>query len=226
MTRGQSHTTVTHLKGLFKMEENTMLLEIPAELENLKLPAPQLVDIYTDRKNRVIYIDYDIDSNLVGDVGRQIIEYNREDKGKPVAERKPIVILINSGGGCLESTYAVIGIMETSTTPIVTVNMNCAYSAAGLILLAGHKRYCMPRSQMLIHSGSASGISGNYEDIQESTKSYKKMIEEMREFIISKTSIDKPLMNKNKSKDWYLDTAQQLNLNCVDKILASLDEIL
>lgn len=226
MTRGQSHTTVTHLKGLFKMEENTMLLEIPAELENLKLPAPQLVDLYADRKNRIIYIDYDIDSSLVAEVGRQIIEYNREDKNKPTEQRKPIVILINSGGGCLESTYAVIGIMETSATPIVTVNMNCAYSAAGLLLLAGHKRYCMPRSQMLIHSGSASGISGNYEDIQESTKSYKKMIEEMREFIVNKTNIDKSLINKNKSKDWYLDTTQQLNLGCVDKLLTSLDEIL
>lgn len=208
------------------MEENTMLLEIPAELENLKLPAPQLVDLYADRKNRIIYIDYDIDSSLVAEVGRQIIEYNREDKNKPTEQRKPIVILINSGGGCLESTYAVIGIMETSATPIVTVNMNCAYSAAGLLLLAGHKRYCMPRSQMLIHSGSASGISGNYEDIQESTKSYKKMIEEMREFIVNKTNIDKSLINKNKSKDWYLDTTQQLNLGCVDKLLTSLDEIL
>jgi ATP-dependent Clp protease protease subunit len=185
-----------------------------------------LLDTYTDRKNRLIFIDYDIDDTLLREVGRQIIEYNREDKGKSVDERTPIVILINSGGGCLDSTYATIAIMETSKTPIITVNMNCAYSAAGLILMAGHKRYCMPRSQVLIHSGSAQGISGNYEDIQESTKSYKKMVEEMREFIISKTKIDKALMKKNQSRDWYLPTSEQIDLGVVDEIITDLDSIL
>lgn len=208
------------------MEENTMLLEIPTELENLKLPNPMLLDSYVDRKNRLILIDYDIDDCLLHEVGRQILEYNREDKGKPVCDRTPIVILINSVGGCLDSTYATIAIMETSKTPIVTVNMNCAYSAAGLILMAGHKRYCMPRSQVLIHSGSAQGIGGNFEDIQESTKSYKKMVEEMREFIVSKTKIDKALMKKNQSRDWYLDTIQQTELGVVDEIITDLDVIL
>lgn len=208
------------------MEENTMLLEIPAEIENLKLPNPMLLDTYADRKNRLVFIDYDIDDTLLREVGRQIIEYNRADKGKPVENRTPIVILINSGGGSLDSTYATIAIMETSKTPIITVNMNCAYSAAGLILMAGHKRYCMPRSQVLIHSGSAQGISGNYEDIQESTKSYKKMVEEMREFIISKTKVDKALMKKNQSRDWYLQTSEQIDLGVVDEMITDLDTIL
>ena len=210
------------------MDENVQVLDIllPKELDNFKLPSPELLDLYADRKNRVIYVDYDIDESLLRDVGRQIIEYNRIDKGKPVEERAPIVILINSGGGCLDSTYATIAIMETSKTPIITVNMNCAYSAAGLILMAGHKRYCMPRSQVLIHSGSAQGISGNYEDIQESTKSYKKMIEEMREFIVSRTKIDKSLMKKNQSKDWYLPTSEQIELGVVDEVVTDLDSIL
>lgn len=208
------------------MGENIMELIIPKDMADLKLPAPELVDLYADRENRVIYVDYDIDDSLLRDVGRQIMEYNRADKGKPVKERKPIVMLINSGGGCLDSTYATIAIMESSKTPIITVNMNCAYSAAGLLLMAGHKRYCMPRSQVLIHSGSAQGISGNYEDIQESTKSYKKMVEEMREFIISKTKIDKALMKKNQSRDWYLPTSEQIDLGVVDEIITDLDSIL
>lgn len=210
------------------MDENVQVLDIllPKELDNFKLPSPELLDLYADRKNRVIYVDYDIDESLLRDVGRQILEYNRADKGKAVEERAPIVILINSGGGCLDSTYATIAIMETSKTPIITVNMNCAYSAAGLILMAGHKRYCMPRSQVLIHSGSAQGIGGDYESVQESTKSYKKMVEEMREFITSKTKIEKPLMKKNQSRDWYLDTKEQIDLGVVDEIVTDLDSIL
>ena len=210
------------------MDENLQVLDIiiPAEAADVKLPSPELLDLYTDRDNRVIYIDYAIDENLMREVGRQIIEYNRKDKGLAAEKRKPIVILINSCGGALESTYATIAIIEASKTPVITVNTNCAYSAAGLILISGHKRYCMPRSQVLIHSGSASGISGTFEEVQENAKSYKKMIDEMRDLIISKTKIDKNLMKKNQSRDWYLSVDQQLELGCVDEILTNLDEIL
>ena len=210
------------------MDENLQVLDIiiPAEAADVKLPSPELLDLYTDRDNRVIYIDYAIDENLMREVGRQIIEYNRKDKGLVAEKRKPIVILINSCGGALESTYATIAIIEASKTPVITVNTNCAYSAAGLILISGHKRYCMPRSQVLIHSGSASGISGTFEEVQENAKSYKQMIDEMRDLIISKTKIDKTLMKKNQSRDWYLPVEQQVELGCVDEILTSLDDIL
>lgn len=207
------------------MNEQLLQIEIPKEYD-LKLPDPCLVDYYINKKNRLITIDFDIDNSLMREIGELIMEYNRQDKDIPVDEREKIVMLINSYGGDLEATYATIAIMELSKTPIITVNMNCAYSAAGLLLLAGHKRYCMPRSQMLIHSGSASGISGNYEDVQENAKSYKKMVEDMREFILAKTKIDKALFNKNKSKDWYLDYNQQISLGCVDGILDDLDKII
>lgn len=206
------------------MDEQLELL-LPKEYD-LKLPDPSLLEYYKNRNERVIVIDFEIDDSIMREIGGMILEYNREDKGIPIEERKKIVFLINSLGGCLESTYALIALMNLSKTPIITVNMNMAFSAAGLILLAGHKRYCLPRSQMLIHSGSASGIGGNYEDIQEGTKSYKKMVEEMREFIMGSTKIDKTTMNKNKSKDWYLDVENQVKFGCVDEVLTDIDEIL
>ena len=43
------------------MGENIMELIIPKDMADLKLPAPELVDLYADRENRVIYVDYDID---------------------------------------------------------------------------------------------------------------------------------------------------------------------
>lgn len=199
---------------------------IPKEIADLKLPDPDLLGHYKDIENRLIWIDGDIDECLLQDVGGQILDYNRQDKGIPVEERKKIVILINSGGGVLDSTYATIAIIERSKTPVITVNMSIAYSAAGLILLAGHKRYCMPRSQMLIHSGSASGISGNYEDIQESTKAYKKIVEDMRAYIIEKSKIERSLLMKHSKSDWYLTDEEQIRLGCADCELTDIDEIL
>lgn len=209
-------------------EDNIRILDItiPQDVADVKLPDPDLLRYYDNIQKRIIYIDTEIDETLLTIVGGQILEYNRQDKGKPIEDREKIVILINSAGGNLSETYATIAIMEQSKTPIITVNLNMAYSAAGLILLAGHKRYCMPRSQMLIHNGSASGISGNYEDIQESTKAYKKMVEDMRAYILEKTTIDKSLLMKKSKTDWYLTVSEQKEYGCIDEVLSDLDEIL
>ena len=208
------------------MNDNTFVIDIPKEIADIKLPDPDLLRFYKNQKSRVIYLDYIIDEDFIQLVGNQIIEYNIEDKGKPVEERKPIVILINSGGGNLDTTYAVIGIIERSKTPVYTVNLNSAHSAAGLILLAGHKRYCMPRSQMLIHKGSASGISGNFDEIADSMKSYKKIVDDMINLICDKSKIERKDITKNCKPDWFLSVDQMLGFGCVDMVLDSLDDIL
>ena len=208
------------------MNDNAFVIDIPKEIADIKLPDPDLLRFYKNQKSRIIYLDYIIDEDFIQLVGNQIIEYNIEDKGKPVEERKPIVILINSGGGNLETCFAVVGIIEQSKTPVITVNLSSAHSAAGLILLAGHKRYCMPRSQMLIHKGSASGISGNFDEIADSMKSYKKIIDDMINLICDKSKIERKDITKNCKPDWFLPVEQQIALGCVDKVLDSLDDIL
>lgn len=208
------------------MNDNAFVIDIPKEIADIKLPDPDLLRFYKNQKSRIIYLDYIIDEDFIQLVGNQIIEYNIEDKGKPVEERKPIVILINSGGGNLETCFAVVGIIEQSKTPVITVNLSSAHSAAGLILLAGHKRYCMPRSQMLIHKGSASGISGNFDEIADSMKSYKKIIDDMINLICDKSKIERKDITKNCKPDWFLPVEQQISFGVVDKVLDSLDDIL
>jgi ATP-dependent Clp protease protease subunit len=207
-------------------ENASFVIDIPKDIADIKLPDPDLLRFYKNQKSRIIYLDYIIDEDFIQLVGNQIIEYNIEDKGKPVEERKPIVILINSGGGNLETCFAVVGIIEQSKTPVITVNLSSAHSAAGLILLAGHKRYCMPRSQMLIHKGSASGISGNFDEIADSMKSYKKIVDDMINLICDKSKIERKDITKNCKPNWFLPVEQQIALGCVDKVLDSLDDIL
>ena len=207
------------------MEDFVITIPISKEIGDVKLPDPDLVSYYKNLENRIIIVDYEIDETLLNTIGSQILEYNRQDKGIPVEQRKKIVILINSEGGVLASMLATIAIIERSKTPVVTVNMHMAHSSAGLLLLAGHERYCMPRSQMLIHSGSG-GVVGNYEEVKEGTKSYKRMIDETRAYILEKSEIPKSLLSRKSKIDWFLTTEEQLKYNCVNKILEDLDEIL
>ena len=97
-------------------------------------------------------------------------------------------------------------------------------SAAFVILLAGHKRFAMPRSTALIHSGSGS-TQGTFEQTEAQMKDYKHSVELMRDYVVSRTKIDQKKLNKNKSIEWYMYADEQVSNGIVDKIITSTDEI-
>lgn len=203
------------------IDMNKMLVAIPESVENLQLPNPDLLTYYKDEQDRVLWIEGEIGDGLF-ELSKMIIRYNKEDKDIPVEERKPIKIFINSPGGDLDSTLAFIGLMNISKTPIWTVDACWAYSAAGLILMAGHKRYALPNTECLIHSGSGQ-LGGSYEQTTEQMKNYKYLVDKMRDFILSKTKIDQKLFKKNSQKDWYIYDNDMLELGIVDEIIGDLD---
>lgn len=159
-------------------------------------------------------------------MARNIIAINRQDNGVPVEQRKPIVIWVFSDGGDLDSTFSFLDICALSQTPIITINAGISMSAGLLILLAGHKRYCLPRSQALIHTGSLSGLSGTYEQTEAYMNTYKKSVEVMQEFVLNRTRIDKKEFSKKKAKDWYLNAAEQIEKGVVDEILDDLSKVM
>ena len=203
------------------VDMNSMLVAIPETVENLQLPNPDLLTYYQDEKDRVLWIEGEINDGLF-ELSKMILRYNKEDKDIPVEERKPIKIFINSPGGDLDSTLAFVGLMNISKTPIWTIDACWAYSAAGLILMAGHKRYALPNTECLIHSGSGQ-LGGSFEQTTEQMKNYKYLVDKMRDFILSKTKIDQKLFKKMSSKDWYIYTDEMLSLGIVDEIVDDLN---
>lgn len=203
---------------------NEIAVMLPKDVENLQLPAPELVTYYKNDNDRVFWIEDEIGDGLF-EYSKQILRFNQEDKDIPIEERKPIKFFIDSPGGDLETMLAFIGLVGISKTPIWMINAGIAYSAAGLILMSGHKRFALPNSQCLIHTGSGQ-LGGTFDQTTEQMKNYKQMVEKMKNFIISHTNIDQKLFNKNKSKDWFITTDEQLELGIVDKIVDDLDEIL
>ena len=100
--------------------------------------------------------------NMIGEELDKIAKKNFD-------ELEPIKIYINSPGGDFYTSFAIAGIIESSTIPIYTyVTGDCA-SGAAYILMAGHKRYCFEISQIMLHSvqtGSFGTAAEMVEDIQ------------------------------------------------------------
>ena len=201
----------------------SLLLGITEDLENMQLPSPELLTYYRNLEDRVIWIDYDV-SEKVLEVSKLIMYFNKQDKDIPVEERKPIKLLLYSYGGDGMACFSLLDIIALSKTPVYTVNMGVAMSAGLLILLAGHKRFCLKTSTALAHSGSG-GTKGSYETTQAQMKDYERFVETMREYIVERTNIDKKLMNKKKTQEWYIYGEEQVSLGIVDKIVCDIDDI-
>ena len=201
-----------------------LAIAIPNSIENLSLPNPELLQFYKDVENRIIWIEGEIDESLF-ESSKLIMNWNKEDKEIAPENRKPIKIFINSPGGTLEDTLSFVGLVGISKTPIITVNMGWAYCAACLIALSGHKRFAMPNTNYLLHSGSG-GCGGSFEQTTEQMKQYKSLVDKMRNYILDRTSIDSKTFNKKKSTEWYITCEEAVTLGMADKIIENIDEIL
>ena len=62
-----------------------------------------------------------------------------------------IYLHINSYGGSLFAAFSTIDTIKNSKIPIVSIIEGCAASAATIISMVCHKRYCTKNSFMLIH---------------------------------------------------------------------------
>ena len=199
-------------------------IALPQNLENMTLPSPEMVNYWRLAEERIFYIDYEIDESVL-EVQRAIIAINIADKDIEPSMRKKIKIFIDSPGGLLSETMSLSSTIILSKTPVITVNIAEAYSGGALLLLAGHERYAFPYSKAMLHTGSG-GVQGTYEQTEQAQKIYKKQVDEMGSYILKQSGMDEKIYKKNKAKDWYMDSEEQIKYGLVHKIVTNLDEIL
>lgn len=182
-----------------------------------------------DNEQRRIYINSEIDENIVDTAVYHILRYNRLDKDTPITSREPIKIYINSPGGLVADGYALIDAIKLSKTPVYTINLANCLSMALLIFISGHKRFSMPHAEFLLHDGS-SGCFDSVSKIQDRLKFESEQIEKMtKEYILSNTSITKEQYEMNIRKEWYFLPQEGKAIGVVDSIIGEdceLDEII
>lgn len=188
---------------------------------DLSLPTPFLRDYYRDEADRIYRLDHDIteeDLELV----KIILRCNREDVGKPAENRKPIKVYISTCGGDVVTLWSLIQTIQTSKTPVWTINVSFAYSAGAELLAAGHKRFAFKGSQTMFHRGSC--FFGGEQSVVESTKKHFDGIEKkLTDFLMEHTKIDAKFYKKKASFDIYMDEYDALKNGVVDEVVEDFD---
>lgn len=188
------------------------------------LPDPDLVSEYVFQNQRRLYIDCDVDDNLL-QYHRMIMRYNIEDAGIPREQRKPIWLYIHSYGGDLDVMWLFVDLMRASETPIYTVNLGVCASAASLIFITGEKRFMIKHGRVIVHEGSAS-ISGDAVKVQDQAEAYQKELKSMKEYILENTKIPKKELMRKRNNDWVLDSTFCLANGVCDAIIENVGEII
>ena len=200
---------------------DSLLIGMPEGVANLQLPDPVLRGMYLDEQERIYRLDHaltDVDLALVD----MILKCNKEDKGKPVEERKPIKVYISSPGGDVVTLWSIIQAIQYSKTPVWTINISYAYSAAAEILVAGTKRYSMPGTQTMFHRGSAF-YGGEQSTLESQKKHFDKLEDKLRDFLLSHSKIDPKMYKKKASSDIYMDEIDCMKYGVIDEILTDYD---
>lgn len=172
-----------------------------------------------DLEGRRLYLNGEVDENVIDNIVYHIMRYNRIDKGVPVEDRKPIFLYINSPGGSVVDGYGVIDTIQSSETPVYTINLAMCASMGFLIYLAGARRYAMPHSEFLMHDGSTMGYDSMAKMRDRMEFETIELERETREYILSRTKIDEQLYNEKYRCEWYFLPSKAKEIGVVDYII-------
>lgn len=201
-------------------------IAIPQNVENLQLPDPSLLQFYRNYENRILWIDDEI-TTMTLEYAKMIMQWNFDDKKNniPIEERVPIKVIFFSPGGDLEVNNCLVDTIQLSKTQVIGVNVGMAASSGCFIYLACHKRYTFPTAEFLIHKG-AGRFEGTYDIVLSAILNYQRQVEELGEFVLSRTNIPQDIFDENFATDWYLSAKEAIEYGVAEKIITSLDEII
>ena len=204
------------------MDESIIILP---ELEDTKLPNSYWLKYYQDLSVRTIWIDDEINDDLVYELTHYIVKWNREDKDINEMDRKPIKLMFNSPGGNLDSYASICSIIELSKTPIIGVAVGVVASAASLIFLSCHVRFALSAAYFILHKGSAQ-LGGDYDNIMNFVDNYKKDIEKIVNLIVEHSHYDRAEVEEKITKDWYVRADEAEEKGLVDEIIHDINVLL
>lgn len=156
-----------------------------------------------DAKLRKFYLNYDIEQETVHSIARHILQINADDRDIPPEKRQPILLYIVSNGGEVDSGFELIDIIESSETPVYTINLGYQYSMGFLIGLAGHKRYATKNAKFLMHDGS-NFVWNSGAKAQDQMDFQKRIEARVRDYVISHSKVTPEEYDSKLRVEWYL----------------------
>jgi len=181
-----------------------------------------------DLKQRKLYINFEIDENLLNDITYHILRFNTEDKGLEISERKPILLYCVSNGGSVNDGFGLIDVILNSKTPVYTINLSYNYSMGLLIFLSGSKRFATQNATFLLHDGQ-NFMYNSSAKLKDAMKFEEQREQKIKEYVLSRSKLTSEEYDKNYRVEMYLYSSEAKDKGFVDLIVGedcTIDDII
>lgn len=210
------------------MEPNNyfdILIDPAVLLEN----CGTLDDIFRlkDLQQRKLVINENITPYGVEEAVKMILQYNKEDKDVAPERRKPILLYLTTLGGDVDAGFELIDVIESSKTPVYTINLGYQYSMGFLIGLAGHKRFATKHAKFLMHDGS-NFVYDSGAKAQDKMEFDKRVENRVKDYVLAHSNVTSEEYDSKLRVEWYLfaDEAKEKGFtDCIIGIDCDIDEI-
>jgi len=181
-----------------------------------------------DLKQRKLYINFEIDENLLNDITYHILRFNTEDKGKEISDRKPILLYCVSNGGSVNDGFGLIDVILNSKTPVYTINLSYNYSMGLLIFLSGSKRFATQNATFLLHDGQ-NFMYNSSAKLKDAMKFEEQREQKIKNYVLSRSKLTSEEYDKNYRVEMYLYSSEAKEKGFVDLIVGedcTIDDII
>ncbi len=186
---------------------------IPTVIEKSSF-GERAYDIYSRLlKDSIIFLGGPIDDHMANLIIAQLLFLQSEDA------KKEISLYVNSPGGSVTATLAIIDTMQHIKNDISTVCVGMAASGAALILSAGTKgkRLALPNSEVMIHQ-PLGGAEGQASDIEISAKHILKTRSILNKLLSKNTGQSLSRIEKDVDRDFFMDAEEAKKYGIVDQV--------
>lgn len=171
-------------------------------------------DIYSRLlKDRIIFLGGPIDNDSANLIIAQLLFLESEDP------KKDIYLYINSPGGSVTSTLAMIDTMNHIKPDVATVCVGMAASGGAMTLAAGKKgkRFALPNAEIMIHQPSG-GAEGQATDIEITAKQILKLRERLNKMLATYTGQTLAKVEKDVERDYFMTAEEAKKYGIVDTV--------
>lgn len=130
-----------------------------------------------------------------------------------------INLYIQSQGGALLPTLAVVDEILRSEIPVYTYVRGYAASAATLISVAGQHRLMYNHSLMMIHSVRTHQEVNTYNEVKDIYENLDLFMKIVKDIYLENTNIDSKKLDQLLMKDSWITSTQALELGLIDQII-------
>ncbi len=173
-------------------------------------------------ESRRIFFSDSIDNATARDAIRKIWYLELTKPGKP------IIFVINSPGGSIDSGFAVWDQVKMITSPVITVVTGLAASMGSVLSLCAErgKRYATEHARIMIHQPSISGpVTGQATDLSIHAKEIIKTKNLLVELYMDYTGKNREEIEKVLDRDTWMSAQEALDFGLLDKIVTSYKEV-